>query len=272
MRMRSEANRSLACQRSILQQQSASHPSSTHVSSNLSSTQTCHRDPTDNHPLRASHVQLIHRLFRETHTHHLLLHVRPDSLFARAQNLATRGEAPLPDMVSTAGGIVIAIIVIALAAAVAWVVFTQLRARRLGVCSTPPSPKPIDTQLHAIYANHLMRARNSSLPRPSLPTYPGNPTAIPTVRHVLRPVASSVGSTIRSASLGTETTVPLPGPTRHPFTAHPVPDVAASDLSIRMRRGIRVSVPKLMGTGLTTSKSWAASDVGRSMLAQAAIR
>ncbi|KAK0388660.1 hypothetical protein NLU13_4903 [Sarocladium strictum] len=40
-------------------------------------------------------------------------------------------------MVSTAGGIVIAIIVIALAAAVGWVVFTQVRARRLGL--PPPS-------------------------------------------------------------------------------------------------------------------------------------
>jgi hypothetical protein len=36
-------------------------------------------------------------------------------------------------MVSTAGGIVIAIFVLLIAAAVGWVVFTQLRARRLGV-------------------------------------------------------------------------------------------------------------------------------------------
>lgn len=34
---------------------------------------------------------------------------------------------------STAGGIVIAIFVLLIAAAVGWVVFTQLRARRLGV-------------------------------------------------------------------------------------------------------------------------------------------
>ncbi|UKZ73506.1 hypothetical protein TrVFT333_001153 [Trichoderma virens FT-333] len=40
-------------------------------------------------------------------------------------------------MVSTAGGIVIAIVVILVAAAVGWVVFTQLRARRLGL--PPPS-------------------------------------------------------------------------------------------------------------------------------------
>ncbi|CAM1511152.1 Fc.00g086650.m01.CDS01 [Cosmosporella sp. VM-42] len=40
-------------------------------------------------------------------------------------------------MVSTAGGIVIAIVVLLLAAAVGWVVFTQLRARRLGI--PPPS-------------------------------------------------------------------------------------------------------------------------------------
>lgn len=37
-------------------------------------------------------------------------------------------------MVSTAGGIVIAVVVLLVAAAVGWIVFTQLRARRLGVC------------------------------------------------------------------------------------------------------------------------------------------
>lgn len=36
-------------------------------------------------------------------------------------------------MVSTGGGIVIAIVILLLAAAVGWVVFTQLRARKLGV-------------------------------------------------------------------------------------------------------------------------------------------
>ncbi|KAK3192527.1 hypothetical protein K4F52_001326 [Lecanicillium sp. MT-2017a] len=36
-------------------------------------------------------------------------------------------------MVSTAGGIVIAIVVLLIAAAVGWIVFTQLRARRLGL-------------------------------------------------------------------------------------------------------------------------------------------
>ena len=40
-------------------------------------------------------------------------------------------------MVSTGGGIVIAIVVILLVAAVAWVVFTQLRARRIGVRTLP---------------------------------------------------------------------------------------------------------------------------------------
>lgn len=40
-------------------------------------------------------------------------------------------------MVSTAGGIVIAILVILIVAAVGWVVFTQLRARRLGVSFSP---------------------------------------------------------------------------------------------------------------------------------------
>jgi hypothetical protein len=36
-------------------------------------------------------------------------------------------------MVSTAGGIVIAIIVLLFAGAAGWFIFTQLRARRLGV-------------------------------------------------------------------------------------------------------------------------------------------
>lgn len=36
-------------------------------------------------------------------------------------------------MVSTAGGIVIAIVVLLLAAAVGWVGYTQVRARKLGV-------------------------------------------------------------------------------------------------------------------------------------------
>lgn len=36
-------------------------------------------------------------------------------------------------MVSTAGGIVIAIVVILVAAVIGWLVFSQLRARRLGV-------------------------------------------------------------------------------------------------------------------------------------------
>ncbi|KAH6997541.1 hypothetical protein BGZ61DRAFT_582021 [Ilyonectria robusta] len=40
-------------------------------------------------------------------------------------------------MVSTAGGIIIAIVVLLLAAAIGWIVFTQLRARRLGL--PPPS-------------------------------------------------------------------------------------------------------------------------------------
>lgn len=39
----------------------------------------------------------------------------------------------MESMVSTGGGIVIAVVVILLIIAVGWVVFTQLRARRLGV-------------------------------------------------------------------------------------------------------------------------------------------
>lgn len=46
-------------------------------------------------------------------------------------------------MVSTAGGIIIAIIVLALAAAVGWIVFSQMRARRLGV--SVPLPPPLDS-------------------------------------------------------------------------------------------------------------------------------
>ncbi|PKS09785.1 hypothetical protein jhhlp_004406 [Lomentospora prolificans] len=42
-------------------------------------------------------------------------------------------------MVNTAGGIVIAVVVIAIVAALGWVVFTQLRARRLGWQLPPPS-------------------------------------------------------------------------------------------------------------------------------------
>jgi len=40
-------------------------------------------------------------------------------------------------MVNAAGGIVIAIIVILIVAGAGWVIFTQLRARRLGVSVAP---------------------------------------------------------------------------------------------------------------------------------------
>jgi hypothetical protein len=43
-------------------------------------------------------------------------------------------------MVSVGGGIAIAIVVLLVAAVVGWVVFTQLRARRLGVSSSHPQP------------------------------------------------------------------------------------------------------------------------------------
>lgn len=48
-------------------------------------------------------------------------------------------------MVSTAGGIIIAIVVLLLAAAIGWIVFTQLRARRLGVRASvfPSSPRDL---------------------------------------------------------------------------------------------------------------------------------
>lgn len=44
-------------------------------------------------------------------------------------------------MVSVAGGIIIAIVVLALVAAVGWIAFTQYRARRLGVSTTSPFPQ-----------------------------------------------------------------------------------------------------------------------------------
>jgi hypothetical protein len=40
-------------------------------------------------------------------------------------------------MVSTAGGIIIAIVVLVIVAAIGWAVFAILRARRLGVCHSP---------------------------------------------------------------------------------------------------------------------------------------
>lgn len=46
---------------------------------------------------------------------------------------------------STAGGIVIAIFVLLIAAAVGWVVFTQLRARRLGVRFDCSFLQPLDS-------------------------------------------------------------------------------------------------------------------------------
>jgi hypothetical protein len=49
-------------------------------------------------------------------------------------------------MVNTAGGIVIAVVVILLAAGIAWIIFTQLRARRLGV--RPPQCLNLQSPLH----------------------------------------------------------------------------------------------------------------------------
>lgn len=40
-------------------------------------------------------------------------------------------------MVSVAGGIIIAIVVLAIAAVAGWIGFTQYRARKLGVSRTP---------------------------------------------------------------------------------------------------------------------------------------
>lgn len=44
-------------------------------------------------------------------------------------------------MVSTAGGIVIAIVVLLLAAAVGWIGYTQVRARKLGVRFRSPNSR-----------------------------------------------------------------------------------------------------------------------------------
>ncbi|KAF4447126.1 hypothetical protein F53441_9271 [Fusarium austroafricanum] len=57
----------------------------------------------------------------------------------RIANRLGRTKAGSRKMVSTAGGIVIAIFVLLIAGAVGWVIFTQLRARRLGL--PPPSLK-----------------------------------------------------------------------------------------------------------------------------------
>lgn len=56
-------------------------------------------------------------------------------------------------MVSTAGGVVIAIFVLLIAAAVGWVVFTQLRARRLGVGFSFPSLSSTTTHRNATASN-----------------------------------------------------------------------------------------------------------------------
>ncbi|KAH7133498.1 histidine phosphatase superfamily [Dactylonectria macrodidyma] len=63
-------------------------------------------------------------------------HLVCSSAYARARAHA-HARAHGLTMVSTAGGIVIAIVVLLLAAVIGWIVFTQLRARRLGL--PPPS-------------------------------------------------------------------------------------------------------------------------------------
>lgn len=65
-------------------------------------------------------------------------------------------------MVNTAGGIVIAVVVILLAAGIAWIVFTQLRARRLGVRSVSPQVSPFVPSTSPF----AMRSRSS---RPKTP-------------------------------------------------------------------------------------------------------
>ncbi|RFU78384.1 hypothetical protein TARUN_3825 [Trichoderma arundinaceum] len=85
-------------------------------------------------------------------------------------------------MVSTAGGIVIAIVVILVAAVVGWVVFTQLRARRLGSCDVPAAhgnqnPTRPPKLLSGAAAQQRLRSDdvandgNAQLPPPSLSSY-----------------------------------------------------------------------------------------------------
>lgn len=52
-------------------------------------------------------------------------------------------------MVSAAGGIVIAILVLAIVGGAGWVIFTQLRARRLGV-RNKALPIPASYSYHAL--------------------------------------------------------------------------------------------------------------------------
>lgn len=175
---------------------------------------------------------------------------------------------------STAGGIVIAIFVLLIAAAVGWVVFTQLRARRLGVClivlfcdhhSISPflSARRLYLQLCAprrdVVAGHrkaftqfiMLTSSSSSLPRASSHTYHGIKRKVRTGRRGLRPAASSAGSTTRSASSRTATTGPPPAPTSRTSAAVRPADVVGSDPSIPTRPGIRASAMKRMRTDTT---------------------
>lgn len=64
-------------------------------------------------------------------------------------------------MVNTAGGIVIAVVVILLAAGIAWIVFTQLRARRLGL------PPPTLADYIPFYKSESSNAGSYGPPRPA---------------------------------------------------------------------------------------------------------
>ncbi|OAQ96348.1 hypothetical protein LLEC1_03217 [Akanthomyces lecanii] len=88
-------------------------------------------------------------------------------------------------MVSVAGGIIIAIVVLALVAAVGWIAFTQYRARRLGVSTTGPFSQaamqlvvlscalggfPLVAQ-PPLWVTSLIKQLTSQLPAPSISSY-----------------------------------------------------------------------------------------------------
>lgn len=152
-------------------------------------------------------------------------------------------------MVSTAGGIVIAILVLLVAGAVGWVVFTQLRARRLGVCQFPRSSTlPIKLTFYL----------DSFHPQASRHIYHGIEKTTDTDRLSLRQEVLLAGSMTRFASSRTATTAPPQAPTSNP-AVHPAA-VAVLVRSIRMRRGTRALETRRMRTDTTRRKLVAAAE------------
>lgn len=79
-------------------------------------------------------------------------------------------------MVSTAGGIVIAVVVLLIAAAVGWVVFTQLRARRLGVRALSHLPSIMSAATARELYSYLRMSRVAC--RQSMNARPGKPSSV----------------------------------------------------------------------------------------------